>query len=102
MNDFEKAQQVERGVSLLKEAEDECNSGALTKGFDKAAEALNIFLSVNDKKRVAWICRLLKGIDKQAGFDVGKELNKRGISFSDVCPTTKAEIHRLFTKPLRS
>jgi len=98
MNDFERAQQVERGDSLLKEAEYECNSGTLTKGFDKAAEALNIFLSVNEEKRVERTCRLLKGIDNQASFNVGDELKGRGIIFSQVCPPTKAEIDRLFKR----
>lgn len=99
MNDFERAQQVERGDSLFKDAIEDCNSGAFTKGFEKAVDALEIFRSVNEKKRIAKTCRLLKGIDKQASFDVGDELKRRGINFGKVCPKSDAEITRMIGAP---
>lgn len=106
MNDFEKTQQVERGDSLFKEAMDECDSGALTKGFEKAVDALEIFQSVDEGRRVAKVCRLLKRIDKRSSFDVGDELKKRRINFGRVCPETApktdAEINRLLEEPFRS
>ncbi len=98
MNDFERAQQSERGSNLLEKATKHCNNGNYTKGFAKSSEALEIFLSIKEEDKKIIACNLLKQIDKHGDFDVKEQLKSKDINYERVCPLTKAEIDAEFLR----
>ena len=108
MNDYDKSQEINRGMLLLEKATKNCNFGVLKSGavregafkesVSQAIEALNIFRLFNDDQKVEAVYYLLKGIEKKGMFDVKGELRKQGMPDEKIFELTKQEIGKLIQK----